>query len=170
MANVRPPRPLDPGDERGSFDCGRDALNTWFRRHALANHLNGISRVNVLTSAEDGGIVAYSTLSASQIERSFLPKAQQRHRPEAIPATLLGQLAVDKLWQGQGHAVAMLLHTLKIALHASDLIGSMGVIAHPLDDGVRGFYLKWGFETLPHDPKRAMIIRTVDLRTALNAD
>jgi GNAT superfamily N-acetyltransferase len=169
MASVRPPRPLDPSDERNGFDCGRDALNTWFRRHALANHLDGISRVNVLTSGEDGGIVAYSTLSASQIERSFLPKAQQRHRAEAVPATLLGQLAVDKRWQGRGHAVSLLLHTLKIALHASDLIGSMGVITHPLDDGVRGFYLKWGFETLPQDPRRAMIIRTVDLRKALGA-
>jgi GNAT superfamily N-acetyltransferase len=81
-----------------------------------------------------------------------------------VPATLLGQLAVDKVFQGQGHAASLLLFALRTALVASETIGSLGVITHPLDDGVRGFYARWGFQDLPFDPRRAMLVRMVDLR------
>ena len=105
-----------------------------------------------------------STLSASQIERAFLPKPQQRNRPDPVPVMLLGQLAVDKGFQGQGHAASLLLFALKSALHASEIVGSIGVTTHPLDDGVRGFYARWGFQDLPFDPRRAMMVRMVDLQ------
>jgi len=81
-----------------------------------------------------------------------------------VPATLLGQLAVDKAFQGQGHAASLLLFALRTALIVSENIGSMGVLTHPLDDGVRGFYARWGFQDLPFDPRRAMFVRTVDVR------
>jgi hypothetical protein len=48
-------------------------------------------------------------------------------------------------------------------LRASRDIGSFGVITHPIDDQVRAFYAKWGFQDLPFDPRRAMIVRMVDL-------
>ena len=53
---------------------------------------------------------------------------------------------------------------LKTALRAAESVGSVGVITHPLDDSVRAFYAKWGFQDLPFDPRRAMIVRMVDLR------
>jgi hypothetical protein len=55
---------------------------------------------------------------------------------------------------------------LRTALQASDTVGSMGVVTHPLDDGLRGFYARWGFEELPFDPRRAMFVRAVDLQRA----
>ena len=129
MAAVTPPRPLAEDDDRSSFDCGRDSLNAWFRRHAWANHKDSSSRVTVLCDASSGAIVGYVTLSAAQIERAFLPKAQQRNRPDPVPATLLGQLAVHKYWQGQGHAASLLLFALRTSLRASENIGSACVIA-----------------------------------------
>ena len=139
------------------------SLDIWFRRHAWANHASGASRVTVLTDAETGRIVGYVTLSAAQIERAFLPKPQQRNRPDPMPVTLLGQLAVDKEYQGQGHATSLLLFALRTALHAAETVGSIGVITHPLDDQVRGFYARWGFRDLPFDPRRAMLVRMIDL-------
>jgi hypothetical protein len=56
-----------------------------------------------------------------------------------------------------------LLFALRTALRASREIGSFGVITHPVDDRVRGFYGRWGFEDLPFDPRRAMIMRMIDL-------
>ncbi|MGJ0391392.1 MAG: GNAT family N-acetyltransferase [Methylocystis sp.] len=164
MAAVTPPRPLLESDNREIFDCGRESLNSWFRRHAWANHVNGASRVNVIADAASGRIIGYVTLSAAQIERAFLPKPQQRNRPNPVPVTLLGQLAVDKDYQGQGHAVSLLLFALKTAVRAAEAIGSMGVITHPLDDNVRDFYARWGFQDLPSDPRRAMFVRMDDLR------
>ncbi len=164
MMAVTPPRPLVEGDDPTHFDCGRESLNAWFRRHAWGNHVSGVSRVNVIADAGSGRIIGYVTLSAAQIERAFLPKPQQRNRPDPVPVTLLGQLAVDKDYQGQGHASSLLLFALKTALHASQTVGSLGVITHPLDDDVRRFYVRWGFQGLPFDPHRAMLVRMVDLR------
>src|SRR6185312_15712890 len=54
---------------------------------------------------------------------------------------------------------------LRTALVASETIG-LGVITHPLDDGVRGLYARWGFQDLPFDPRRAMFVRMVVLRAS----
>ncbi|GAC1557380.1 MAG: type II toxin-antitoxin system toxin acetyltransferase AtaT [Beijerinckiaceae bacterium] len=164
MVAVTPPRPLMESDERSRFDCGRPSLNTWFQRHAWSNHQSGASRVNVLSVADTGEIVGYVTLSASQIERAFLPKSQQRNRPDPLPATLLGQLAVATSWQGEGYAVSLLFFALKTALRVAESVGSVGVITHPLDDEVRGFYTRWGFQDLPFDPRRSMMVRMADLQ------
>jgi GNAT superfamily N-acetyltransferase len=163
VADVAAPRPLAETDDRSQFDCGRDSLNQWFQRHAWANHAAGISRTNVICDLASGHIIGYVTLSTAQIERAFLPKSQQRNRPDPIPATLLGQLAIHKDHQGKGHARSLLLFALRAALRASREIGSFGVITHPVDDGVRAFYTRWGFQDLPFDPRRAMIVRMVDL-------
>ena len=162
-----PPRPLSEQDDRKTFDCGRDSLNQWFRRHAWPNHLNGTSRVNVIEDTASGRIIGYVALSSSQIERAFLPKAQQRNSPDPIPVTLLGQLAIDKDYQGQRHAASLLKFALVAALRASAEVGSFAVITHPLDDGVRRYYARWGFEDLPLDPRHAMIVRMADLRNGL---
>jgi GNAT superfamily N-acetyltransferase len=163
MAEVTQPRPLSDEDERSQFDCGRDSLNAWFRRHAWHNHNSGISRISVICDAGTGSIVGYVTLSAAQIEREFLAKAHQRNKPDPVPATLLGQLAIHKTYQGQGHARSILLFALTAALRASREVGSFGVLTHPIDEQVRQFYRRWGFEDVPFDPKRSMIVRMVDL-------
>jgi GNAT superfamily N-acetyltransferase len=163
MAEITPPRPLAETDERDGFDCGRESMNQWFRRHAWANHAAGISRANVICDAATARIVGYVTLSAGQIERAALPKSQQRNKPDPLPATLLGQLAIHKDHQGRGYARSLLLFALRAALRVSRDVGSFGVITHPLDDHARGFYARWGFQDLPFDPRRAMVVRMVDL-------
>jgi len=163
MAEVGPPRPLSQDDDRSQFNCGRDSLDASFRRHAWHNHVSSISRTTVIYDADAGSIVGYVTLSAAQIEREFLAEAHQRNKPDPVPVTLLGQLAVDQAHQGQGHARSLLLFALTTALHASRDVGSFGVITHPLDEHVRQFYRRWGFEDVPFDPKRSMIVRMVDL-------
>jgi GNAT superfamily N-acetyltransferase len=163
MAEVAPPRPLAEDDERDHFDCGRESLNNWFRRHAWHNHVSGISRVSVICDTRTRSIVGYVTLSAAQIEREFLAKAQRRNKPDPVPVTLLGQLAVHNVYHGQGYARSLLLFALTTALRASREVGSFGVITHPVDDKIRAFYRRWGFEDVPFDPKRSMIVRMIDL-------
>jgi predicted N-acetyltransferase YhbS len=161
---MTPPRPLAADDNRDLFDCGRDSLNTWFRRHAWANQVSGASRVNVIADDGSGQVVGYVALSAAQIERAFLPKSLQRNKPDPLPVLLLGQLAVDARHQRQGHARTLLQFALETSLRAAEIIGCVGVITHPVDDVVRGFYARWGFQDLPLDPRRAMLVRMVDLR------
>ena len=166
MAEVRSPRPLAETDDRDAFDCGRQSLNLWFQRHAWANQVARISRTNVICDAVTAEIVGYVTLSSAQIERAFLPKSQRRNGPDPIPVTLLGQLAVHRDRQGRGHARSLVLFALRTAARASRQIGSFGVITHPIDEAMRAFYGRWGFEDLPFDPLRAMIVRMIDLETS----
>lgn len=145
-------------------------MNQWFRRHAWTNHAAGLSRVNVICDTAGGRIIGSITLSAGQIERAVLPKAQQRHKPDPVPATLLGQLAIDREHQKKGYARSLLLFALRAALRASRDVASFGVFTHPLDDPARAFYERWGFQELPFDPRRAMIVRMIDLeRSGLGA-
>jgi GNAT superfamily N-acetyltransferase len=160
MAEVAAPRPLAEDDDRARFDCGRESLNEWFRRHAWHNHASRVSRTSVICDIGTGLIAGYVTLSAAQIEREFLAKADQRNKPDPVPVTLLGQLAVNQAHQRQGHARSLLLFALTTALRLSREIGSFGVITHPIDDQLRRFYAQWGFQNLPFDPRHAMIVRT----------
>jgi GNAT superfamily N-acetyltransferase len=163
---VTPPRPLQADDDRSFFDCGRPSLNSWFQRHAWANQVSGITRTNVICDPAACHVVGYVSLSAAQIERAFLPKSQQRSKPDPIPVTLLGQLAIATSHQGQGHARSLLAFALRSAVAAAGLIGSYAVITHPLDDQVRAFYARFNFKDLPGDPKRAMFVRVSELAAA----
>jgi len=55
------------------------------------------------------------------------------------------------------------MFALKTAVRASCEIGSFGVITHPIDDTVRAFCRRWGFQGLASDPRGTMIVRIVDL-------
>jgi GNAT superfamily N-acetyltransferase len=163
VAEVASPRPLSEGDRCEHFDCGQESINAWFRRHAWHNHVSGVSRVSVICDSSSGLIAGFATLSASQIEREFLAKAHRRNKPDPVPATLHGQLAIHRPFQGQGHARSLLLFALTTALRASREVGSFGVITHPINEEIRAFYRRWGFEDLPFDPQRAMIVRMIEL-------
>jgi len=163
MGKITRPRPLTADDDRESFDCGRASLNHWFRRHGWRNQRDDVSRTNVLCDVETGAIIGYVSLSASQLERGHLPKSAQRNRPDPVPAVLLGQLAIDMAYQRQGIGADLLLFAFTTSIRFSQSIGCFGIITHPIDDQVRAFYARFGFETLPHDPHRAMFIRLADL-------
>jgi len=166
VGEVTPPRPLKADDDRAAFDCGRPSLNVWLQRRAWTNHVSGITRTNVICDRATGLIAGYVSLSAAQIERAFLPKAQQRNRPDPVHVTLLGQLAIATTRQGQGHAKSLLAFALRSALVAAHHVGSYAVITHPLDDQVRAFYARFHFQDLPADPKRAMFVRMSELVAA----
>ena len=163
MAGLTPPRPLTGEDDRESFDCGRESLNQWFRRHAWRNQQSGSSRTNIVRNVTTGAVVGYVALSAAQIERAYLPKSAQRNQPDPLPAILLGQLAVDRRYHGLRYARSLMWFAMTTAVRFAKDIGCFGVLTHPLDDRLRAFYRHFGFEDLPGDPQRAMIVRIIDL-------
>jgi GNAT superfamily N-acetyltransferase len=163
---VTPPRPLAANDDRAAFDCGRPSLNTWLQRHAWANHVSGTTRTNVICHRDTGLIAGYVSLSGAQIERAFLPKAQRRNKPDPIPVTLRGQLAVATTHQGQGHAKSLLAFAFRSAVAAAEHVAATPSSPTPWDDEVRAFYARFHFEELPGDPKRAMFVRIAELSAA----
>jgi hypothetical protein len=72
MAAFTSPRPLAADDDTTAFDCGRDALNHGFRRHAWRNQELGVSRTTVICDADAGDIVGYVSLSTAQVGASLV--------------------------------------------------------------------------------------------------
>jgi hypothetical protein len=60
-------------------------------------------------------------------------------------------------------AHAAFLRPARGALRVSHDVGNMCVFTPPLAAAARGFYARWGFVNLPFDPRRAMIVRRVNL-------
>lgn len=163
MAGLTPPRPLRAEDDRQGFDCGRASLNAWFQHDAWRNQQSGASRVSVVSDGQIGAVAGFVSLSAAQIERGFWPKAAQRNQPDPLPAILIGRLATDLHFRGQGIGRSLVLFALATSLRLSKDLGCFCVLTHPIDDGVRDFYRAVGFQDLPFDPIRAMAVRIVDL-------
>ncbi len=159
-----PPRPLAATDNRYAFDCGRNSLNQWFWRHAWDNQEARVSRTSVVCDAATGDVVGYVALTAAQIERAYLPESTPRDRPDPVPAMMLSPMAVDRRHHGKGCGRALVRFAMVTAIKFAENIGCFGVLTHPLDDNVRAFYAHLGFEMLPFDPKRSMIVRVADLQ------
>lgn len=164
MGGLSRPRSLARTDDRDGFDCGRVSLNVWFSRHAWSNQENGSSRTSVICDPATGQIAGFVSLSAGQIERSYLPKKAQRNTPDPVPVLLLGQLAVDLQYQGRGCAHALMIHALRTMLAVSEQIGFIGILTQPVDEDVRSFYRRLDFEDLPFDPMGRMVLRLSDMR------
>lgn len=163
---ISKPCPLREDNPRGAFDGGRATMNEWFQRHAWRNHQADISRTNVICDTENGNIVGYVTLLTAEIRRELLSKPQQRNKPPAIPVILLGQLAVDQQYQGQGISRSLLFFAFKTVLRVAEVTGCYGLITHPLDETVDAFYQHHGFQPIPHAPDNTLMVRTVDLRAS----
>lgn len=105
-------------------------------------------------------IKGYYTLSNASIPAEMIPEGIKKMMPrsyQALPVTLLGRLAIDKKFSGQGLGGILLLDSLKRNFQiASQSLGSIGVIVGPLDTGAFAFYEKFGFINLPDSGKMFM--------------
>ena len=75
--------------------------------------------------------------------------SMRRNMPKAIPAVVLGRLAIDRAWQGKGLARAMLADVVRRALRASAEVSARLVIVHAISPAAEAFHLHHGFTRLP---------------------
>lgn len=91
--------PLTAEHDATGFDCVDLHLNDRLRPRALKNE-SRFSRTYVV--AEENRIVAYYCISAGAEERAAAPGKLRRNAPDAIPVSVIGRLAVDRAYAGQG--------------------------------------------------------------------
>ncbi len=141
---------------RSDFRCGQESLDTYIQKQASQDVKKRVSTVFVLINAPDLTVLGYYTLSsytvrATDLEKSF---AQKLPRYPALPATLLGRLAVDQAHKGQGLGELLLIDALKKSWEASQDVGSLAVIVQALDETALNFYLKYGFQAFRQEPMK----------------
>lgn len=144
---MTPPEPLRPSHDLSGIDCGRASMNDWLRQRALKWQSNNGARVVVL--ADGGAVLAYYALSSGAVRRAEVPKAMGRNTPDPLPVILLGRLAVDRRWHGQGVARDLMLDAFDRTYAVSRQVGVVALVVHALDEGLAGFYEKFGFRRSP---------------------
>ena len=145
------PELLSPEHGIDLFDCGQAQLNDWLKKRALKNMKLDATRVYVVCPVGERVPAGWYGISTASISVAKVVGRMRRNMPDPIPCILLGRLAVDSRWQGQGLGSALLADCMERALQLSDIGAARLLITHPIDDLARDFYIKHDFIVVPGD-------------------
>jgi GNAT superfamily N-acetyltransferase len=158
------PAPLADHHQLGAFNSGVSTLDEWLRRRARANQVSGASRSFVI--CVDNVVVGYYALASGAVSAAAAPGRFRRNMPEPIPVAVLGRLAVDQAWHGQGIGRALFRDSALRVMQASEAIGIRGMLVHAISDQAKAFYLALGLSESPLEPMTLMVT-LADLRATL---
>lgn len=142
---------------------GRPMLDGYLHTQAKQDIKRKLSVCFILAD-DQNNVKGHYTLSSATISRDILPDDLRKRLPPSysdLPATLLGRLAVDSNYQGQGLGELLLTDALSRSLTVSGEVGSMVVIVDPIDAGAIDFYKKFGFILLPDSGKMFLPMASV---------
>ncbi|CDL81017.1 GNAT family N-acetyltransferase [Xenorhabdus szentirmaii] len=148
---------LDNSHDRASFHCGVPLLDEYIRKQAKQDVTRRISRVFVaINVTEPNKIIGYYTLSALSVEFSELPPSLAKKLPRrAVPAALLGRLAVNQTTQQGGVGRMLLADAIKRTLAITD-IAIYAMIVDAIE-GAQKFYEQYGFIPLTTGKNRLFL-------------
>ncbi len=160
--------PLGKQHDRGTFACGNEVLDRYLKKIASqdARRLVAAPFVAVASTAPKN-ILGYYTLSAFGVDLGSLPPEVARKLPAypVVPATLLGRLAVDQQYRGQGIGEFLLVDALHRAYAQSSQIAAVAVVVDAIDAQAGRFYRHFNFIPFPDTPDRLFLpmktVRTV---------
>ncbi len=148
---------LGPGHSLEDFDCGREELNRFLIRFALANQQAGAAQTYVAVSGKL--VVGYYSLAVGEVACDDAPerlkKGLARH---PVPIMLLARLAVSAGWQGHGLGAGLLKDAMRRTLQAADIAGIRAFAVHAMDETARRFYEHFEFIPSPTDPRHLFLL------------
>ena len=98
-------------------------------------------------------ILGYFTLSAATV----VPADEKRLPRHAIPAALVGRLAVEASVARRGLGGLLLADAVKKAAVAAETVAMAVMVVDPIDERAEAFYAAFGFECL-NGPRRRMFL------------
>jgi GNAT superfamily N-acetyltransferase len=164
---VTPPfsiAPLDRTHDRASFHSGSEPLDRYLRERASQDVRRRIAGCFIATD-DQGRIAGFYTLAAASVALDELPERMAKGLPRypAVPAVLIGRLAVATAYHGKGLGSALIADAI---IRTDQLgIGAFAVIVDAKDARAAAFYRANGFLALPGEERRLWI----PMETALRA-
>ncbi len=146
------------------FTCGIEKLDKYLKEHASQETRKKVAVVYAIREKSCAKVIGYYTLSSYSIELTNLPGniIKKLPRYKALPAILIGRLAVDSKHQGKGIGELILLDALRRSYRISKQVGSFAVIVDAKDQKSRVFYEKYGFiKTLKQELKLYLPMGTI---------
>lgn len=161
------PHPLSAEHDLSAFTCGKPALDNWLKTRALSNQQKGFTAVIVVHDA--GRVVGYYGLAPTAVVPVVMPRSIRTGQPpDPIPCLLLGQLATDVAYAGQGIGTGLLKHALTRCVAAANLIGGRALLVNAIDDEAAAFWRRRGF--LPSKDDALTLFRSMaDIAASLRA-
>lgn len=154
---ITAPEPLGPDHDLQSFDCGKPSLNDWLKKKAIkAQRIGGSARTYVACSPA-GRVVGYYALATGSVNHEDVPGKVKKNMPNPIPIILIGRLAVDQAFKGQGIGYGLLKDALLRIVAAAQEIGVRAALVHAIDEKARSFYLYHGFYDSPTNDLTLMV-------------
>lgn len=157
--------PLVKKHNRKTFECGKPTLDNYFQIQVSQDVKKKLCVCFVLLSSDETKVVGYYTLSNASISYESVPDNLRKKYPKSydyIPVTLLGRLAIDNKFKGQGYGGKILIDALKRSLKVSENdLGSVAVIVDPLDEDAENYYKHFGFVQLPTSGKMFLDMKTI---------
>ena len=145
--------PLGPEHDRSGFSCGKEPLDRYFQRQITQDARRHLATPFVMIMPEEA-IAGFYTLSSTALRLREVPEGIAKRLPRypLIPATLIGRLALDRRYHGQGWGSLLLLDALRRSIRSE--IASFAVVVDAIDEEARRVYLHAGFLPLPDSPNR----------------
>jgi predicted GNAT family N-acyltransferase len=142
---------------RAAFSCGEASLDDYIQTKARQDIERRAAVVYIMTTLDEPKtIIGYYTLSNTAVVLGNIAPELTKYFPRypVVSATLLGRLAVDQTFKGEGHGGRLLKHALLQSLEKSKDIASAMVVVDALHNEAKAFYQKYGFLPLTADPLR----------------
>ena len=147
-------RPL--GVDRAAFSCGVEPLDEYFTGENIQRDVeSGVTTAYVYHDDASNRIVGYYTLSNFVVLRANLSGSlSKKMRYQAVPATLIGRLAIQHDLRKQGIGRALLMRALIKAHALSQQSASRVVVVDTISDDARRWYVKNGFAKLNNEDEQ----------------
>jgi GNAT superfamily N-acetyltransferase len=149
LALLVAPALLTPSHDCSGFNSGEPVLDEWLQNRALNNIQSGASRTYVVCQKDSQQVLGYYALCMGQILGQEVTGSMRRNMPKYIPAVILGRLAIDQTWQGNGLGRLLMADVVQRSLRASSEVAARLIIVHAISMNAEAFYLHHGFTRLP---------------------
>lgn len=146
--------------DRTAFSCGVVELDEYLRHQAGQDQRRKVAVCHVAVFPEaPQRVLGYYTLATYSIRLGALPPEIVRRLPKypAVPAALIGRLAVDRTVQGRRLGEHLLLDALQRTLGLADDVGVYAIVVDARSAAVTPFYARFGFQPFPSEPLRLFI-------------
>ncbi len=138
---------------RGQFECGSPDLDNYLQERASQDMRRRVASCFVALD-DTGAVAGYYTLAATSLVLDQLSHERAKRLPRypAVPAVLLGRLAVALTHQGHRLGGALVADALMRAARSE--VMAYALVVDAKDEAAARFYSHLGFERLGDDPRR----------------
>jgi len=151
---IEAPQPINSSHDISQFQSKSKTLNNWLKQKTLKNE-GDTARTYVVICEHK--VIGYYCLASSGVYHSLAIRKVKQNAPDPAPCMLIGRLAVDGQWEGQGIGSGLLRDAIFRVLQASKIVGIRCILVHAKDEEAKQFYLKHKFKPSPIEPLTLML-------------